>query len=176
MSNTMRIDWRRLSGPRVSRRTLLELAGAAGAMAALSGSFVAGPRMASATALQEPKTGGTLRLGFNISQIVTLDPGLLSQGVVAGSILPSLHSSLVQFDEQLGLIPDLAEDWTVSEDGLTYSFTLREGIHSTTATRLHRLISPIPSSERRTRILHHPMRTSSHRSSISRRPTSAPSR
>jgi len=87
-----------------------------------------GVRSARAVAQDEPQQGGNLRLGFLISQIVTLDPQQLSQGIVAGSILPSIFSSLVQFDEQLGLIPDLAESWTVSEDGLAYSFTLREGL------------------------------------------------
>ena len=76
----------------------------------------------------EPQQGGNLRLGFLISQIVTLDPQQLSQGVVAGSILPSIFTSLVQFDEQLGLAPDLAETWTVSDDGIQYSFNLREGL------------------------------------------------
>jgi peptide/nickel transport system substrate-binding protein len=77
---------------------------------------------------QEPKTGGTLRVAFVLSQIVTLDPQIVSQGQVAGSVLPSIFSSLVQFDEALGLIPDLAETWTVSEDGLEYVFTLRPGL------------------------------------------------
>ncbi|MBX3069664.1 MAG: ABC transporter substrate-binding protein [Thermomicrobiales bacterium] len=121
------IDWSVLSGPYVSRRTLMKLAMGTGA-AAFAASLQASPKASAASALQEPVTGGTLRLGFLNSQIVTLDPGLLAQGVVAGSILPSLHSSLVQFDTDLGIIPDLAEDWTVSEDGLSYSFTLREGI------------------------------------------------
>ena len=47
---------------------------------------------------------------------------------MAGSILPSIFSSLVQFDQELGLIPDLAETWEVSEDGTEYTFTLRPGL------------------------------------------------
>ncbi|MCC6314376.1 MAG: hypothetical protein IT337_10225, partial [Thermomicrobiales bacterium] len=122
------IDWSVLSGPRVSRRTLARLAAASGAAAyaaRLSSleSFAA-PRVR----LQEPTQGGRLRVGFVMSQIVTLDPQQLAQGVVAGSILPNLFSSLVQFDETLGLIPDLAESWEVTPDGLGYTFTLREGL------------------------------------------------
>ena len=46
-------------------------------------------------------------------------------GIVAGELVSNLFSSLVQFDTELGLVPDLAENWTVSEDGLNYSFALR---------------------------------------------------
>ena len=126
------IDWRQLSGPYVSRRTVLKLAAATGAasftqrLAAFDAAAAGAPRPVAAR--QEPKQGGTLRVGFGQTQIVTLDPGLLSQGVVAGSILPSIFSSLVQFDEELGIIPDLAENWEVSEDGTGYTFTLRDGL------------------------------------------------
>jgi peptide/nickel transport system substrate-binding protein len=127
------IDWSILSGPRVSRRTLMQIAAATGATGfaqhlSASSSLLENARTARAASQGEPQQGGNLRLGFLISQIVTLDPQQLSQGIVAGSILPSIFSSLVQFDEQLGLVPDLAETWTVSEDGTEYSFTLREGL------------------------------------------------
>ena len=121
------VDWSVLSGPRVSRRTLARLGGAVGAGAMLDSAPLA--RFAAARpSRQDPVPGGNLRVGFQISQIVTLDPHQLSQGVVAGSILPSIFSSLVQFDQDLGLVPDLAENWEVSSDGLTYTFHLREGL------------------------------------------------
>ncbi len=129
------IDWSVLSGPRVSRRTLLQVAAASGSLAFAAGLAGASQPGAAKTAVpsaarakQAATQGGTLRVGFQISQIVTLDPGQLSQGVVAGSVLPSLFSSLVQFDEELGIIPDLAETWEVSEDGLRYTFKLRPGL------------------------------------------------
>ncbi len=129
-----RIDWSVLSGPRVSRRTLLTLAAATGATGYASRlqMAAASPAIRSRTvrraAAQEPKQGGTLKLGFGITQIPNLDPAKVNLGIVAGEILPNLFSSLVQFDTQLGVIPDLAESWTVSEDGLTYSFKLRDGL------------------------------------------------
>ncbi|MGH2557566.1 MAG: ABC transporter substrate-binding protein [Thermomicrobiales bacterium] len=130
-----KIDWSVLSGPYVSRRTLVRLAGATGAAAfahrlAAADSLAsptARPRLAR-TAHQEAKQGGTLRLGFGISQVLTLDPSQVNLGIVAGELVANLFSSLVQFDEQLGIKPDLAEDWTVSEDGLQYSFNLRQGL------------------------------------------------
>ncbi len=39
-----------------------------------------------------------------------------------------IFSSLTQFDSNLDLIGDLAENWSVSDDRLTYTFTLRPGI------------------------------------------------
>jgi peptide/nickel transport system substrate-binding protein len=128
-----RIDWSVLSGPRVSRRTLLAFsaaAGAAGYTNRLAAAAVPqGPMRAVRRAAQgEPKPGGTLNLGFGISQIPNLDPAQVNLGNVAAGLLPNIFSSLVQFDTELGLLPDLAETWTVSEDGLNYSFKLRDGL------------------------------------------------
>lgn len=129
------IDWSVLSGPCVSRRTLLTVALAAGAtdyarrlalVGAAPGERTTAPRRGLAQG--EPKQGGTLKLGFGISQIPNLDPAKVNLGIVAGELIANIFSSLVQFDSELGLIPDLAETWTVSEDGLNYSFTLRDGL------------------------------------------------
>ena len=128
-----RIDWSVLSGPYVSRRTLLRVAAASGAAGfasrlAIAGAAPRGVAGAVIAAQDEPKTGGTLRLGFGISQIPTLDPAQVNLGIVAGELVANLFSSLVQFDTELGLIPDLAAEWQVSEDGLQYTFKLRDGL------------------------------------------------
>ena len=129
-----RIDWSVLSGPRVSRRTLLSIAAASGATGYASRlTASAAPIPTTHPARQsraqgEPKAGGTLRLGFGISQIPNLDPAQVNLGIVAGELVSNMFSSLVQFDTELGLVADLAENWTVSEDGLTYSFALRDGL------------------------------------------------
>lgn len=128
------IDWSVLSGPRVSRRTLMAVALASGATSyagqlALAGTSGPSPvAVAPKLAQGEGTPGGTLRLGFGISQVPTLDPAQVNLGIVAGELVSNIFSSLVQFDTELGLAPDLAETWTVSEDGLNYSFTLREGL------------------------------------------------
>jgi peptide/nickel transport system substrate-binding protein len=156
------LDWRELSGPRVSRRTLMKFAAATGAVgfaswlaacggddddgdeaAEVSGSgggepspTAAGtapgtaPAGAAATTAStgEGKPGGTLHFAFGIDQIPTLDPAQSHSSTVAGDLIANLFSSLVQFDEQLGLVPDLAEDWDVSADGTIYTFHLREGL------------------------------------------------
>lgn len=129
------IDWSVLSGPRVSRRTLLKLAAASGAvgyagqLAAVAPTAAAGQRpRAVALRRQEAKQGGTLNWGYGLGQIPTLDPAQVNLGIVAGELLANLFSGLVQFDQELGLVPDLAETWEVTPDGLQYTFKLRQGL------------------------------------------------
>ena len=83
---------------------------------------------ATATPDEGARQGGTLRLGFGIGQVLSLDPAQVTQGIVAGELISNIFSSLVQFDENLGLVADLAEDWTVSDDGIDYTFNLRDGL------------------------------------------------
>jgi peptide/nickel transport system substrate-binding protein len=132
MTNSGTIDWSVLSGPRVSRRTLLQLAAASGATAyasQLAGAAAQPSSQRSPSLLrQDVKQGGELRWGFGLGQIPTLDPAQVNLGIVAGELLSNLFSGLVQFDEELGIISDLAETWEVSEDGLEYTFTLRSGL------------------------------------------------
>ncbi|HEX5163916.1 MAG TPA: ABC transporter substrate-binding protein [Thermomicrobiales bacterium] len=81
-----------------------------------------------ATGGGEGKQGGTLTLGFNVQQLLQLDPARISTGRVAGQLSCNLSSALVQFDETLAIQPDLAESWEVSDDGLVYTFHLRDGL------------------------------------------------
>lgn len=43
-------------------------------------------------------------------------------------VVDHLYSTLVQFDDQMNIIPDLASSWEVSEDGLNYTFYLRDSV------------------------------------------------
>ncbi len=127
------IDWSVLSGPRVSRRTLLQLAvasGATGYAAQLTHAAASSSGTTQRTHMlgQEAKQGGELRWGFGLGQIPTLDPAQVNLGIVAGELLSNLFSGLVQFDVELGIIPDLAETWEVTGDGLEYTFKLRSGL------------------------------------------------
>jgi peptide/nickel transport system substrate-binding protein len=133
MNHRGAIDWSVLSGPRVSRRTLMQVAaasGAAGYATRLAGAAAAGPATGQRrrSLRQDVKQGGELKWGFGLGQIPTLDPAQVNLGIVAGELLSNLFSGLVQFDEELAIVADLAEDWTVSEDGLEYTFTLRDGL------------------------------------------------
>lgn len=43
-------------------------------------------------------------------------------------IVDQMYEGLLEFDDHLGVVPALADRWSVSEDGLTYAFGLRPGV------------------------------------------------
>ena len=55
----------------------------------------------------------------------TLDPHLSGDATSAEYVV-EIFSGLVTFDQDLNIVPDLAESWDVSEDGTVYTFHLRE--------------------------------------------------
>ena len=40
----------------------------------------------------------------------------------------NIYNNLVRFNDKMEIIPDLAEKWSVSEDGCTWTFNLRTGV------------------------------------------------
>lgn len=58
----------------------------------------------------------------------TLDPALIVD-VTGGLISAKLFNGLVRLGEDLSVQPDIAKDWSISRDGLTYTFRLRQGIY-----------------------------------------------
>jgi peptide/nickel transport system substrate-binding protein len=73
------------------------------------------------------KSGGTLVFGRG-GDSVSLDPGVVTDGE-SFKVTQNIFETLLNFGEQDTTInPGLAKEWTVSEDGLTYTFTLQEGV------------------------------------------------
>lgn len=64
------------------------------------------------------------------SYVYTSDPESLDYTLVnkasTGDIVANLVDGLIENDKYGNFVPSLAEDWTVSKDGKTYTFTLRE--------------------------------------------------
>lgn len=56
-----------------------------------------------------------------------LDPHVSSNGN-SNLVTNSMYETLLAFDENLEIQPLLAESWEMSEDGLSYTFKLREGV------------------------------------------------
>jgi peptide/nickel transport system substrate-binding protein len=79
-----------------------------------------------ATTLAQPKMGGVLRAGMQTDP-VGLDPHT-TQATATRNMLENVYDTLVMFDSQMQIVPALAESWTTSEDGLIWTFTLREGV------------------------------------------------
>ncbi|HEX4929845.1 MAG TPA: peptide ABC transporter substrate-binding protein, partial [Gaiellaceae bacterium] len=61
------------------------------------------------------------------SEPPSLDPGLASD-VTSGNILLNIMDPLVRLDEDLNPVPAAAESFETSEDGLTVTFVLRDGL------------------------------------------------
>ncbi|MEX2519598.1 MAG: ABC transporter substrate-binding protein [Paracoccaceae bacterium] len=82
--------------------------------------------LAAPLAAQEPQSGGTLNV------VIQPEPpglmiGLIQNGptqMVAGEI----YESLLRYDENLTPLPGLAKEWSISDDGLTYTFKLHDGV------------------------------------------------
>ncbi len=62
----------------------------------------------------------------NMAEPEYLDPAMIT-GVVESNIVRNLFEGLCEYDPRdLSPIPGVAERWTISEDGLTYTFHLRK--------------------------------------------------
>jgi peptide/nickel transport system substrate-binding protein len=72
-------------------------------------------------------TGGSVKLARSVDS-ENLDP-VTQDGNINIWIFMSIYDQLIRVDEQgTGLLPGLAEDWEVSDDGLTYTFMIRQGV------------------------------------------------
>lgn len=75
----------------------------------------------------EPVKGGEITVGIAQDLDDSLDP---HQTVAAGTreVLFNIFEGLVKPNSDGEMIPAVAEKYTLSEDGTTYTFTLREGV------------------------------------------------
>jgi peptide/nickel transport system substrate-binding protein len=103
---------------KIAARSRLWLTGAA-----MSALLVAGtPAIAETPA-------DTLVLAWAIDDIITLDPGEAFE-ISAGEIMGNSYDRLVRFDinDPSKLYGDVAESWTVSDDGKTFTFKIKPGL------------------------------------------------
>lgn len=76
---------------------------------------------------QAPKQGGAATITFN-NDLTTLDPHV-GYDWQNWSVIKSIFDGLMDYKPgTTELEPDLAESYTVSDDGLTYTFKLRDGV------------------------------------------------
>ncbi|QEV99827.1 ABC transporter substrate-binding protein [Microbacterium caowuchunii] len=109
------------------RRTLPLLAVSLAGLLALAGCAAPAP--------SAPESGGTLVYATGDAEPTCLDPhvgGNYPQALISTQYL----EPLVGRDEDGEITPWLATDWTVSDDGLTWDFTLREDVAFTDGTPL----------------------------------------
>ncbi|MBU0801542.1 MAG: ABC transporter substrate-binding protein, partial [Alphaproteobacteria bacterium] len=76
-------------------------------------------------ALAESRTD--LILGMSVEPS-GLDPTSAAPVAIGQVVWQNLFEGLVTIDKNGEIKPELAEKWTISDDGLTYTFDLREGV------------------------------------------------
>lgn len=79
-----------------------------------------------ATAPETAKSGEMVRVAMD-TEIDSLYP-YKSAAADTATILDNMFDGLVDVDENGEVIPNLAKSWEISEDGLTYTFHLQEGV------------------------------------------------
>ena len=75
---------------------------------------------------QPPAYGGTIVVG-SIGDASNLIPMLASDSA-SHDICGLVYNGLIKYDKDLRLVGDLAESWSVSPDGKTITFSLRQGV------------------------------------------------
>jgi peptide/nickel transport system substrate-binding protein len=80
-----------------------------------------------------PTETGDIDTDASVSIRLVLEPGNLDIRETAGAALDqilvdNIYQGLVSRTAEQDIVPALASEWTVSPDGLTYTFTLREGV------------------------------------------------
>ncbi|CDM59805.1 MULTISPECIES: ABC transporter substrate-binding protein [Rhizobium] len=85
--------------------------------------------MAAAPAAFAETPKDTLVEGFAIDDIITMDPGEAFE-LSTAEVTSNTYSLLVRLDmsDTSKVKGDLADSWTVSDDGLTYTFKLKSGL------------------------------------------------
>lgn len=84
------------------------------------------PTEASSDGGDTPKQGGTLTIQGN-QEIASLHPDDAGP-TVHWVMVANLHDGLIEVDKDYQLQPILAESWEISDDGITYTFNLNQGV------------------------------------------------
>ncbi len=75
---------------------------------------------------EKDKFGGTFK-GRLASDPPTLDPAYITD-TTSGQVAEHIFDGLVQYNEEMEIVGNLAKDWKVSEDGLVWTFNLHDNI------------------------------------------------
>jgi oligopeptide transport system substrate-binding protein len=115
-----------LVGPQMSRRDFLKIGGTGLAGAALLGT--AGCGVFSDSGGGGGGGGSSTAIAINLEQTVKDLDSAQTTDTVSTEILQNVMSGLYRLDANARPFPDMAEGVDISEDGLNYTFTLRDGI------------------------------------------------
>src|SRR5215469_4598050 len=105
---------------RLTRRALLDRSGAA------LGLLLGAPAVLRAQQAAQPQRGGVLT-AVHWPEPTVLNTAVNS-GFAAASISTKIFEGLLEYDRAGRPVPQLAESWSVSPDGLAITFRLRSGV------------------------------------------------
>ena len=112
---------------RLNRREVVVRASALGLSAAslrtLSAVAAPGSRLQDAAT---PRPGGILKVGLQADP-TALDPHKQSLTAI-WHVVEHIYNRLTRIQPDLTVAPELAESWDISDDGLVYTFNLRQGV------------------------------------------------
>lgn len=114
--------------------------------------------LAGSVSAKEPKYGGTLvwRVG---AETASLDPHVANT-LGSTQLLRNIYSTLLRYDENANVVPHIAKSWQISDDGLVYTFKLRDDVYFHNGRKLtsadvkyniERMIDPATGSPRASR-------------------------
>ena len=83
--------------------------------------------LASCVKREDPNDGLSIFKYNESGGIMTLDP-IYAKDLPHIWVCNQLFSSLVAFDEEMNVVPRVAKSWEISDDGLTYTFHLRNDV------------------------------------------------
>jgi peptide/nickel transport system substrate-binding protein len=83
---------------------------------------------ATAPAAALAAAGGAITIGIPLEP-PNLDPSATSAEATHDVLYANVFEGLTRIAEDGRVVPALARDWTVSDDGLHYRFRLRAGVH-----------------------------------------------
>lgn len=129
-----------LAGPTIDRRTTISLLSAAGlsSLAGCAGGGGGGDTedggdegtetgSDGGDSMDGAPTGGRLQTGWFTGSIDNLDPPYISVGQYF-QLAANVFSGLTKLGPDLQIEGDLAEDWSIADDGATFTFLLRDDV------------------------------------------------
>ena len=130
-ASTRRDEEKQQSPRDVSRRAFVKAMGAIAAASPLAMGLAGCGSKRASEAGSTSGSGDTSASTFTFAQAAepsSLDPALISDGA-SSNVTNQIYETLVRFNDDCSdVIPWLAKDYGISEDGLTYTFYLREGV------------------------------------------------
>ena len=121
---------------KITRRDFLKVTGVSALTLGLAACGGSSSSTASSTASSvaastgEPVSGGTLKVALNRTiSAQSLDP-IYIDSTTADQLCQNYGDPLVLYDADTGTyVPNIATEWDISEDGCTYTFTIRDDVY-----------------------------------------------